>query len=102
MAEARDAAPFDPAPRIAGELDLTAAAVRTVVKLLAEGASVPFIARYRKEQTGGLDEVAVRAIEEKGAYYRELDERKTAVLAEIESQGKLTPELRRRNRGHAG
>ncbi len=96
MAEARDAAPFDPAPRIAGELDLTAAAVRTVVKLLAEGASVPFIARYRKEQTGGLDEVAVRAIEEKGAYYRELDERKTAVLAEIDSQGKLTPELRRR------
>ena len=96
MAEARDAAPFDPAPRIAGELDLTAAAVRTVVKLLAEGASVPFIARYRKEQTGGLDEVAVRAIEEKGAYYRDLDERKTAVLAEIDSQGKLTPELRRR------
>jgi len=89
-------APFDPSPRIAGELDLTAAAVRTVVKLLAEGSSVPFIARYRKEQTGGLDEVAVRAIEEKGAYYREIHERKTSVLAEIESQGKLTPELRKK------
>ncbi len=95
MTDAADPVPFDPSRRVAAELDLPAAAVRTVAKLLAEGASVPFIARYRKEQTGGLDEVAVRAIEEKGAYYRELHERKTSVLAEIASQGKLTPELRR-------
>src|SRR5665213_1771082 len=88
-----DVTPFDPSVRVASELDLAVANVRTAMKLLAEGASVPFIARYRKEQTGGLDEVAVRAIEEKGAYYRELHERKTSVLAEIDSQGKLTPEL---------
>jgi uncharacterized protein len=91
-----DAPAFDPSPRIAGELDLSQTAVRTVVKLLAEGASVPFIARYRKEQTGGLDEVAVRGVEEKSAYYRELHDRKVTVLAEIESQGKLTPELARK------
>jgi uncharacterized protein len=91
-----DAVPFDPFPRIAGELDLPTAGVRTVAKLLTEGSSVPFIARYRKEQTGGLDEVAVRAIEEKNAYYRDLHERKTQVLAEIDSQGKLSPELRKR------
>jgi len=94
--EAADVPPFDPSPRIAEELGLSAAAVRTVVKLLAEAASVPFIARYRKEQTGGLDEVAVRAIEEKNAYYREIHERKTSVLSEIASQGKLTPELRKK------
>ncbi len=91
-----DALPFDPSLRIAGELHLPATGIRTVVKLLAEGSSVPFIARYRKEQTGALDEVAVRAIEEKNAYYSELHERKTRVLAEIESQGKLSPELRKR------
>jgi uncharacterized protein len=91
-----DAPSFDPSSRIADELSLSTADVRTVVRLLTEGASVPFIARYRKEQTGGLDEVAVRAIEEKNAYFREIHERKTSVLAEIESQGKLTPELRKK------
>jgi uncharacterized protein len=94
-----DVPPFDPSPRIAGELHLPATDIRTVVKLLTEGSSVPFIARYRKEQTGGLDEVAVRAIEEKNAYYRELHDRKTLVLAEIESQGKLSPELKKRIEG---
>ena len=53
---------FDPAPRIAEELRLAPAGVRAVARLLEEGATVPFIARYRKEQTGGLDEVAIRAI----------------------------------------
>jgi uncharacterized protein len=89
-----DAAPFDPTPRVASELSLPLHGVRAVAKLLEEGASVPFIARYRKEQTGELDEVQIRGIEEKRAYYTELFERRTAILAEIESQGKLTPALR--------
>jgi uncharacterized protein len=88
--------PFDPAARIALELELPQVQVATVVKLLAEGATVPFIARYRKEQTGGQDEVVVRAIEEKAAYHRELHDRKVTVSAEIASQGKLSPELARR------
>jgi len=87
--------PFDPAARIALELELPQVQVATVVKLLAEGATVPFIARYRKEQTGGQDEVVVRAIEEKAAYHRELHDRKVTVSAEIASQGKLSPELAR-------
>ncbi|HEY2516873.1 MAG TPA: Tex family protein, partial [Polyangiaceae bacterium] len=93
MAES-SAPPFDPSFRIAQELTLPLAGVRSVSKLLEEGASVPFIARYRKEQTGGLDEVQIRSIEEKRAYTLELHERRTAILAEIQSQGKLTPELR--------
>ncbi len=77
------------------------AAVAAVVRLLAEGATVPFIARYRKEATGGLDEVAIRAIEEKRLYVIELEERRAAVLAEIEKQGKLTPALEAKLRGAA-
>ncbi len=88
------AAAFDPSPRVSQELALPIAGVRAVAKLLEEGASVPFIARYRKEQTGGLDEVEIRNIEEKRAYYTELSARRAAILAEIQSQGKLTPELR--------
>ncbi len=87
---------FDPSERIADELKIPLAGVRAVSALLAEGASVPFIARYRKEQTGELDEVQIRAIEEKRAYYIELFDRRTSILAEIEKQGKLTPELRAR------
>src|ERR1700736_1489384 len=87
---------FDPSARIAEESRISPAGVRAVAKLLAEGGSVPFIARYRKEQTGGLDEVQIRDIEEKRAYYMELTERRASILAEIEKQGKLTPELRRR------
>ncbi|MBL8611415.1 MAG: RNA-binding transcriptional accessory protein [Myxococcales bacterium] len=86
---------FDPAPRIAEETGLPAAGVRAVVRLLAEGATVPFIARYRKEQTGGLDEVAIRTIEERREYLTELAARRAAILEAIAEQGKLTPELRR-------
>lgn len=93
-----DVTPFDPSSLVAAELGIAAAHVQTVAKLLAQGATVPFIARYRKEQTGGLDEVAVRAIEEKTTYHRDLHERKETVLAEIASQGKLTPELEARIR----
>jgi uncharacterized protein len=64
------------------------------VRLLDEGATVPFIARYRKEVTGSLDDGQLRTLEERLGYLRELDQRREAVLASIEEQGKLTPELR--------
>ena len=66
------------------------------IELLDEGSTVPFIARYRKEVTGNLDEVQIRAIEEKLAYFRELVSRKETILASIAEQGKLTDELRER------
>jgi len=86
--------PFDPAPQAASDLNLDPRSVRAVIQLLGEGATVPFIARYRKEVTGTLDEVAIRNIEERCAYLRELEERRTSILQEIEGQGKLTDELR--------
>ena len=70
--------------------------VEHTVDLLQEGATVPFIARYRKEHTGELDEVQIRTVEELFAYFCELEERKITVLKSIEEQGKLTPELRER------
>ena len=85
---------YDPSSRVAGELKLPLASVRAAARLLAEGASVPFVARYRKEQTGGLDEVQMRDVAEKDLYYRELQARRGVILAEIDSQQKLTPELR--------
>ncbi|WP_437292123.1 Tex family protein [Sorangium sp. So ce406] len=84
---------FDPVPLLAEELSLPRQGVSAVAKLLAEGATVPFIARYRKEATGGLDEVQIRAIEERRAYILELEERRATVLAEIQKQGKLTDAL---------
>ncbi|HLM73766.1 MAG TPA: Tex family protein, partial [Polyangiaceae bacterium] len=85
--------PFDPVPILAEELNLATHGVSAVVKLLAEGATVPFIARYRKEATGGLDEVAIRTIEERRTYLLELEERRGTVISEIEKQGKLTDAL---------
>src|SRR6185369_14940860 len=67
--------------------------VQQTVALLREGSTVPFIARYRKEQTGELDEVQIRTIEERYAYFGELVERKSTIIATIGEQGKLTPEL---------
>lgn len=90
------AAAFDPVPQLAQELSLPEAGVRAVVTLLTEGATVPFIARYRKEATGGLDEVQIRTIEERRSYLVELEARRATVLAEIEKQGKLTDALRAR------
>jgi protein Tex len=86
-------ADYDPVPIVAAELGLPLAGVAAVLRLLSEGATVPFIARYRKEATLGLDEVAIRQIEERCAYLLELHERKCSVLAEIEQQAKLTPDL---------
>ena len=91
-----DAVVFDPAPLIAKELSLPLAHVAAVIGLLAEGGTVPFIARYRKEAHGSLDEVQIRAIQERGLYLDELDKRRATVLAEILKQGKLTDELRAR------
>jgi uncharacterized protein len=86
---------FDPVPQVAADLKLDPQSVGAVVRLLAEGATVPFIARYRKEATGGLEDVAIVAIEERAAYVKELEERRQAILKEIEKQGKLTDELRK-------
>lgn len=79
---------------LAGELKLSAKQVRTTVGLLDEGNTIPFIARYRKEMTGELDEHAIRAIEERLQYLRNLEARKAEVLRLIFEQGKLTEELR--------
>ena len=80
--------------RIAEELGVKAAQVISAVNLLDEGATVPFIARYRKEVTGGLDDTQLRTLEERLGYLRELEERRTAIIASIDEQGKLTPELK--------
>jgi len=80
--------------RIADELGVRPAQVMAAVQLLDEGATVPFIARYRKEVTGELDDTQLRNLEERLGYLRELEERRAAVLASIDEQGKLTPELR--------
>src|SRR5579871_3340538 len=66
------------------------------IGLLDEGSTVPFIARYRKEATGNLDEVQIRGIQEKLEYFRELEDRRKTVLDTIAEQGKLTPELQAR------
>lgn len=79
---------------IAQDIGATPAQVRAAVALLDEGATVPFIARYRKEVTGGLDDTQLRTLETRLSYLRELEERRAAILASIDEQGKLTPELR--------
>lgn len=79
--------------RIAEELNVKTAQIDAAVALLDEGATVPFISRYRKEVTGGLDDSQMRTLEERLRYLRELEERRTAILQSINEQGKLTPEL---------
>lgn len=79
---------------VAKELNFKLDSVQATVKLLDEGATVPFITRYRREVTGGLDEEMIRSIQEKVEYLRMLEERKTTILASIEEQGKLTDELK--------
>jgi uncharacterized protein len=80
--------------RLAEELAVQEIQVAAAVRLLDEGATVPFIARYRKEVTGSLDDGQLRTLEERLHYLRELDDRRAAVLASIEEQGKLTDELK--------
>ena len=80
--------------KIAEELDIKVWQVEAVVKLIDEGNTIPFIARYRKEQHGALDDEQLRNLNERLAYLRNLEEKKEQVLASIEEQGKLTDELR--------
>ena len=80
--------------KLAEELKLRKTDVEATVKLIDEGNTIPFIARYRKEATGGMDDVALRALEERLSYLRNLEERKQDVIALIDAQGKLTDELR--------
>ena len=80
--------------QLANEIKIRPEQVRAAVELIDGGATVPFIARYRKEATGGLDDIQLRELEARLAYLRELETRRTAVLKSIEEQGKLTPELR--------
>ncbi|MFQ5639058.1 MAG: Tex family protein [bacterium] len=81
---------------ISEELNLSPAQIQRTVELLDDGNTVPFIARYRKEATGGINEEQIRHIESRIRYLRNLEERKTTVLESIESQGKLTPELKQK------
>ncbi len=79
--------------RIASEIGAAPGQVRAAVELLDGGATVPFVARYRKEATGGLDDTQLRLLAERLAYLRELEARRAAVLASVREQGKLTPAL---------
>src|SRR6476469_3476861 len=81
------------AERIAEELNVRVPQVAAAVALLDDKATVPFIARYRKEATGGLDDTQLRTLEERLTYLRELEDRRAAIVKSVEEQGKLTPEL---------
>lgn len=85
--------------KIAEEIGVTQRQAAETLSLLEEGGTVPFIARYRKEATGNLDEVQIRDIDERRVYFKEMIERKGVILNSIEEQGKLTPELKARIEG---
>lgn len=84
---------------LAREFDLKQDRIDRVLTLVDDGATVPFLARYRKEQTGGLDEVKLRDLLERHSYLRELEDRKQTILQSIDEQGKLTDDLRRQIEG---
>jgi uncharacterized protein len=79
--------------RLAAEIAAKPAQIAAAIALLDEGATVPFISRYRKEATGGLDDTQLRLLEDRLRYLRELEERREAIIASITEQGKMTPEL---------
>ena len=81
------------APVIAADLNLPLVGVNAVIELLLAGNTVPFIARYRKEKTGALDEVQIATIQERYAYVVEMEDRRKTILDSIKTQGKLTDEL---------
>ncbi len=94
------------ATRIADELQVRVSQVEATIALLDDKSTVPFIARYRKEATGGLDDTQLRALAERLTYLRELEDRRAAIIESITAQGKLTPALaaaarRRRHEGAA-
>ena len=78
---------------IASELGIASKQVATTVEFLDDGATVPFLARYRKEKTGGLDEVVITSIRDRVAQLRELDKRRAAILGSLEEQANLTDDL---------
>src|SRR6201987_4782597 len=82
--------------RIAEELGVREQQITATISLLDGGATVPFVARYRKEATGGLDDAQLRTLEERLRYLRELDERRAAILESISAQGKLDAALEER------
>ncbi len=87
---------FDPVPLLVAETQLPAPSILATLRLLEDGNTVPFIARYRKEVTQSLDEVQIRTIQERHAYLVELEQRRQTILSSISEQGKLTDELRAR------
>ena len=85
---------MNPAATIAEELGAKKSQVESAIALLDEGSTVPFIARYRKEATGGLDDVQLRELSTRLTYIRELNDRRERILASVDEQGKLTSELK--------
>ncbi len=85
---------FEVVAQIAAEIKVRPAQVQAAVDLIDGGATVPFIARYRKEATGGLDDIQLRELEARLSYLRELNDRREAILRSIDEQGKLTDDLR--------
>ena len=81
--------------QIAGKLNISVKQVSSILQMHNEGATIPFMSRYRKEVTGNLDEVVIGNVVEEIGYFKELDKRKETVLKTIEEQGKLTPELKK-------
>ncbi|KMQ51775.1 Transcription accessory protein (S1 RNA-binding domain) [Chitinispirillum alkaliphilum] len=88
--------PLDITQQIAEDFSLNLTQTQNTLSLFDEGGTVPFIARYRKEMTGSLDEIQIRDIQHRYTYYKELEERKESILESIKSQGKLTPELQKK------
>src|SRR3712207_4618550 len=82
--------------RLSPELGLALRQVAATLALFDEGNTLPFVARYRKEATGGLDEVQLRDVRDRATYLLELEERRAAILRSVEEQGKLDPDLRAR------
>lgn len=87
---------LDPIEIVCRELGVGSTAVKAVVRLLADGNTVPFVARYRKEATGGLDEVQIRSVQERWTYLEELSQRRAAILESVDAQGLLNDEFRAR------
>ena len=85
---------FEVVAQIAAEIKVRPEQVQAAVNLIDGGATVPFIARYRKEATGGLDDIQLRELEARLSYLRELNDRREAILRSIDEQGKLTDDLR--------
>ncbi len=94
VAEIKEQEPLESLSLLTDELKIAPRQILAVAHLLTEGNTIPFIARYRKEVTGNLDEVQIGKIQERLAYYRELEDRRSTVLSSIEEQGKMTDELK--------